>query len=91
MAGMGGMTLRTECTVDAMVTSGRGMPMIAGLEMGEMEKPDANRPSLILCRKGDRRLWDVAKETGSTVEKIMAANRLEGEPEDHRILLIPVS
>lgn len=91
MVGMGSMTLRADAALDAVVTSGQGIPMLTGLEIGELEKPDHNRPSLILCRKGDRRLWDIAKETGSTVEKIMDTNRLEGEPEDNRILLIPVS
>ena len=91
MIGMGNMNLRADAALDGMVTSGQGIPMLTGLEIGEVQKPDHNRPSLILCRKGDRRLWDIAKETGSTVEKIMDANHLENEPEDNRILLIPVS
>ena len=76
--------------LSAVAGAGQGIRMITGLEMGESEKADPNRPSLILCRKGGRRLWDVAKETGTTVEQIMLANRLEGEPEDDSVLLIPV-
>ena len=38
-----------------------------------------------------RVIEEMAKETGSTVEAIRNANRLAGEPEDDRILLIPVS
>lgn len=91
VAGAGTVSLRADMNVDAAVFSGQGIEMLTGLDIGEIEKPDPNRPSLILCRKGSRRLWDVAKESGSTVETIMQANRLEGEPEDNRVLLIPVS
>lgn len=89
--GVADITLRAQAEVEAVVTSGQGISALVGIELGEPEKPDKNRPSLILCRKGNRRLWDVAKQTGSTVESIMQTNGLEGEPEDDRILLIPVS
>ncbi len=88
--GAGSVNLRGEVQLDTVVSAGQGIPMLTGLELGETEKPDPNRPSLILCRKGERRLWDVAKETGSTVDAIWEANHLESEPEDSSILLIPV-
>jgi len=88
--GAGNVNLRAEMNVDAVVTVGQGIPMVVGMEMGEAEKPDPNRPSLILCRAGKRRLWDVAKESGSTVEAIKRANGLQGEPEGNAVLLIPV-
>ena len=44
----------------------------------------------ILCRAGNRRLWDIARECGSTVSAIETANGLTGEPENDRMLLIPV-
>ncbi|MBR4017030.1 MAG: DUF3794 domain-containing protein, partial [Oscillospiraceae bacterium] len=90
VAGAGVINLRGDVAVNATVSSGNAMEMLTGLEMGEAEKPDPDRPSLILCRKGNRRMWDIAKETGSTVEKIMEANRLTEEPAEDRILLIPV-
>ncbi len=90
VAGAGVVNLRADVAVNATVSSGNPMEMLTGLEMGEAEKPDPNRPSLILCRKGNRRMWDVAKETGSTVERIMEANQLTEEPAEDRILLIPV-
>lgn len=90
LIGAGSVALRTDMTAEATVTSGQGIPMLTGMEMGEAEKPDPNRPSLILCRKGNRRIWDVAKETGSTVDTILQANGLDGEPESSRVLLIPV-
>lgn len=82
--------LRGEVGLDAMTTAGQGLTMVTGLALGELEKPDPNRPSLILCRKGNDRLWDVAKRSGSTAERIMQANHLEGEPDSDLILLIPV-
>lgn len=85
-----GMLLRADLTADTVAFAKEGIPAITGMQIGEPAKPDPNRPGLIICRKGNRRLWDVAKHTGSTVEKIMAANSLEGEPDDGRILLIPV-
>ncbi len=90
MVGAGNVTMRADMTAEAVVSAGQGMSMLTGMEMGELEKPDPNRPSLILCRKGNRRLWDVAKETGSTVETILLANGLEAEPEGNQVLLIPV-
>ena len=88
--GAGTVSLRADMNVDIVTSSGRGISMITGMEMGELEKPNPNRPSLILCKKDNRRLWDMAKNAGSTVEAIMEANHLETEPEDGRVLLIPV-
>ena len=89
--GAGTVNLRAEVNVDAVATAGQGIPMITGLAMGEPEKPNPNRPSLILCRVGKRRLWDVAKQCGSTVEAIQQANHLQSEPDSNAILLIPIA
>lgn len=88
--GVGTVELRTDVSVEAVITAGKGIPMLTGMDMGEPEKPSPNRPSLILCRKGDDRLWDVAKRTGSTVAQILEANGLEEEPGRDKILLIPI-
>lgn len=69
----------------------RPMTMICGLELGPVEEPDPARPSLILRRTGDGGLWELAKTCGSTMEAIRSANGLEAEPEDGKLLLIPVS
>jgi len=65
--------------------------MITGVELGEEKEPDANRPSLILRRAGHGRLWDIAKESGSTMDAIRKANGLQEEPAAGQMLLIPVS
>lgn len=88
--GAGNVAFRADIAVDGAMYAGQGIPMLTGIEAGEAEKPDPNRPSLILCRKGNRRLWDVAKETGSTVETILQANQLDAEPESGKLLLIPI-
>lgn len=67
------------------------LPMVCGLELGELKEPDAMRPSLILRKFGGSRLWDMAKESGSTVAAILQANHIDGEPDTGRVLLIPVS
>ena len=88
--GMGSVTLCGSVRLDAMASAERVLPMMTGITFGEKEKADPNRPSLILCKKGGRRLWDVAKENGTTVGKIMQANGLTEEPADDAVLLIPV-
>ncbi len=65
-------------------------PMIAGLKMGDIRQPDPGRPSLILRRPDEQGLWALAKRCGSTVDAILAANHLQGEPTGEPILLIPV-
>lgn len=85
------MELMVEPMLDISVFSEQGLPMLTGLELGEAEEPDAGRPSLILRRAGEKRLWDIAKECGSTVDAIRKANKLQEEPEFGQMLLIPVS
>lgn len=90
-AGVGGegLELRGQIRLTTTTTSDQGIPMVTGLELGEIQPQDPDRPSLILCRSnGD--LWAIAKRCGSTVAAIRQANGLEGEPETERMLLIPV-
>jgi len=91
MPSAGNINLRAEVNVDAMTTAGKGIPVVVGVEMGELEKNKPNRPSLILCRAGKRRLWDIAKQCGSTVDSIRQVNGLQGEPESNAVLLIPIA
>lgn len=82
--------LHADVLADMRVVSGSGLSMVTGLQLGEATEPDPNRPGLILRRAGKNTLWEIAKSTGSTVEAIMGANQLEGQPEPERMLLIPV-
>lgn len=85
------VTLSTELQVTSDVFASGGMDMVSGLEVGEVKEKDNARPSLILRRTGEQRLWDIAKECGSTVEAIRSANHLLEEPDAEQMLLIPVS
>lgn len=89
--GGSGIELKGESVMSLQTTTRRGLEMVTGLKLGEVQEMPSNRPSLILRRAGTQDLWNIAKSTGSTVEAIRKANSLEGEPEESRILLIPVS
>ncbi len=68
------------------------MEMVTGMELGPLQPQDPERPSVIIRAKGKgNTLWDIAKENGSTVSSIQRLNHLEQEPEDDRLLLIPIS
>ena len=66
------------------------IPMVTGLEVGQMMLPDPERPSLILRRPDGLSLWQLAKDCGSTVDAIERANGLVSEPDPEHMLLIPV-
>ena len=87
-----GEDIRVHCdlSVQSAVYANACPEMVRSLTV--MEKPSLQQPqpALILKRSAGRRLWDIAKETGSTVEAICKANKLEQEPLDDRMLLIPV-
>lgn len=89
---LGGENTEVSCEVllDVLTAADQGLPMVTALELGEATEPDPARPSLILRRTGEDRLWDVAKQCGSTVESIRQVNHLTGEPEPDQLLLIPV-
>jgi len=86
----GNVTLKAAVPVQLHFTSGQGLSMVTGMELGEPVAPDPERPSLVLMRRGNRRLWDLARMSGTTVEAIRQANALTGEPAPEQMLLIPV-
>lgn len=83
--------LSDDFQMEAAVFSEQPLCMVTGLELGEWKEPDPARPALILRRAGACRLWEIAKECGSTVDAIRKANKLQEEPENGKMLLIPVS
>lgn len=82
--------LRSDVYVDSVSGMDSGIQMISTMEIGQPEEPNPDRPNLILRRKGKQTVWELAKLHGSTVDRIMLANGLEGEPEEGKLLLIPV-
>ena len=89
-ANVDGSCLRLEFQTQTDVYAHSAVSRVTGLQLGEAEAPDPSRPALILRRCGGRRLWDIAKSTGSTVESIRKANGLTDDPESDNMLLIPV-
>lgn len=78
-----------ELKLDSLCT--KPVAMLAGIRAGQLREPDPDRPSVIVrARKPEESLWDIAKYCGSTVSAIQRLNRLESEPEENRLLLIPV-
>ena len=90
-AGNGRIQVKMEMPVEMTAAAEQDVPMVTGVEIGQPKKPDPNRPSLILQRAGEKRLWDLAKASGSTVAAIQRANGLETEPAPDQMLLIPIS
>lgn len=86
----GSVQLGSEITLITQTTASGTIPMITGLELGETQNLDPARPSVILRRPGGKSLWELAKESASSVEAIREANGLQTEPEDAQMLLIPV-
>ena len=87
-----GSTLLLSANLDAMCmwTTGRAVNMITALEIGDAIESAGERPGVILCRAGGATLWEIAKKYGSTVELIMQANKLQGEADGDRMLLVPM-
>lgn len=90
VAGSTGLYMKVEIPVALTADTLQPIPMVTGIELGSERKADPGRPSLILRRAGQDRLWDIAKATGSTMDKIRRVNGLSGEPLPDQMLLIPV-
>lgn len=86
----GNLQLQADLRLDTETLLGKGLSIVSALEVGDVREPDPNRPSLILRRTGEQSLWQIAKDTGSTMDAIRQANDLQSEPTENQWLLIPV-
>lgn len=86
-----GISMESDIHMNCVTEVKHGVPVVSGLNFGDLKEPDPHRPSLILRKCGNESLWQLAKQNGSTVAQIQVANGLEGEPEPDQMLLIPVS
>ena len=83
------LTARMDVKLDSVCHN--AINMVSAIRCAEQRKSDPERPSIIVrARKSDETLWDIAKYCGSTVSAIQRLNKLESEPEENRLLLIPV-
>ena len=90
MPGNGNIMVNGEIPVQILTGTTQKIPVVTGLNVGQQRIIDTSRPSLILRRAGEDRLWDIAKSSGSTVDAIRKANGLEAEPAADQMLLIPM-
>lgn len=88
--GAGDVSLNAQMQLQSNTTMEQGMDMVTGLELGDITQPDPNRPSIILRRPGTDTLWNIAKETDSTVTAIQSINNLQNDPQPDQMLIIPV-
>lgn len=88
--GDGGLELQAQLPVNVVTTARNELPQITGLTLAGTLTREPGRPSLILRRAGKDTLWTIAKACGSSVSAIRRANDLTQEPEEDRMLLIPV-
>ena len=91
MTGMDGLMVGSSIGLRLRSKAGRGLVMITSMELGQLQDAAADRPSVILRRCGNDSLWDIAKESGSSVCAICEANGITSQPQSDRMLLIPVS
>jgi len=82
--------LSNKYTLETAFYSKEPLLMLTGVQFGEIQEPDSNRPSLVIRRVDEGGLWELAKSNGSTVDAIQSANQLEEKPEPGKMLLIPV-
>ena len=85
-----GVEITGQIQLDMRTMTQLEVPMVCGMEIGEEIQPDPSRPSVLLQRMGQQDLWNIAKDTGSTVEAIWQANGLQEEPVPGQMLLIPI-
>jgi hypothetical protein len=85
-----GATICTDTEVCILSVSQNGIPMVTGIDLGELEEPDPGRPSLLLRKAANDSLWELAKRCNSTVDAICRANGITQLPEGDPYLLIPV-
>ena len=88
--GSGQVSVSTDLPLEVTVSARQRISMVTGLTLGQLQPKEPGRPSLILRRSGEDRLWDIAKASGATVDSIRRLNGLTEEPAPDRMLLVPV-
>ena len=86
-----GISVSAELCGREMTVNDWATPTLWGLTYGAEKQKDPDRPSLLLRRVGDQSLWDMAKESGTTVSAIRDANHLADIPAYNTMLIIPIS
>lgn len=90
MSSMDDISLSTQLQLSVCCGKLEQLPMVTGMELGDIQEADPSRPSVILRNGAGEALWDIAKQSNSTVDAIRRVNGLDGEIAPERMLLIPV-
>lgn len=86
-----GVELRYPVTMTVESFADRNYRTLCGGEVREMEPRRGARPAVIVRRtRSGETLWDIAKASGTTVDKIRRANHMDAEVTDAGVLLIPM-
>ena len=88
--GAEGLSLAGQIKLEMYTQLKTKIPMVLSLDLGHESEPNPNRPSLVLLRSEGESLWTIAKQCGSTVEEILRANHLDGQPQRDQMLLVPI-
>lgn len=85
-----GVELRYPVSITAESFAENGYKSLCGGEIRENPKSANQRPAVIVRRtRSGETLWDIAKASGTTVDKIRKANRLDSDVTSTGVLLIP--
>ncbi len=86
----GGLELRYPVLMTLESYADETYRCLCGGEMQMWEEKKKNRPAVIARRtRSGETLWDIAKASGTTVEKIRRANHLDADATEAGVLLIP--
>lgn len=88
---VGGIEVRMNLEFQFLVETPMIIRVVNGCKLVESRKTEGHCPSMILRRPDPgESLWEVAKSCGTTRQRIMQANDLNGEEiPEHKMLLIP--
>lgn len=87
----GAVAVNCQLTAREMTVNDWTVPALSGITLGEPMVKDPDRPSLLLRRCGTGSLWDIAKNSGTTVSAIKAANNMVDDYAPDKMLIIPIS
>ena len=90
LSSMDDISLSTQLQMSVSCGKLERLPMVTGMDFGDIQEADPSRPSVILRNGRGEPLWEIAKQNNSTMEAIRTVNGLDGEFAPERMLLIPV-
>lgn len=85
-----GVTMHCDVLLNAVICANEEMQTIASIDILDIKKNLADRPSMVLRQLRDDSLWDVSKKYGTTVDAILAANQSYDETDRNKMLIIPI-